>query len=144
MTTTSVYRIADQKDGKIVPVVEKIALMGESKIPVGGCLDNGYLIGISRDRICLYRDEDNSTYPTNRTHRRQLEDVNTFFWGGTTSPITALFFLKDEALKCLNASDLKCCDPRWRKQTEEVLAAISDDNPVLVLSQGEFAISFGE
>ena len=142
VTTTSVYKVTDQIDDKGFPIVEKIALKGESSVPVGARLQNGDLVGISKDRICLYSDEDDNTYPTKRTQRRSAEEVNTRFWGGGTSPIIALFFNEDEALKCLNTPDLEICDVRWRKQTEEVLATIGNNHPVFVLSKKEFAISF--
>lgn len=143
VTTTSVYRVSDEKDEDGIPIVEKIALKGQSKILVGGRLKNGYLVGISRDRICLYQDEEMSPYASiNKEHPRPLEEVNTFFWGGTTSPIIALFFKKDEALKCLNSPDLKYCDPRWKEQTKEVLATIGNNHPVFILSKKEYAISY--
>jgi len=134
VTMTSVYRITDQKDKDGIPIVEKIALRGKSKIPIGGRLKHGSLVGISRDRICLYHGKS--------SQRLRLEEVTNYNWGGTTSPIAALFLAKEEARNCFSTLDLKCCDPRWRKQTEEVITAIGDNNPVLVLSKGEFAISF--
>jgi len=127
---TSVYLVSGERDEKGYPIVEKIALKGESKVPVGGRLKNGYLVGITRDGILLY-DEDHP-----RPDKPQdPKEVNIAFWGGHTSPIVALFLNKEEAIECLNSSGLQNCDSRWRKQTEETLKAIGENHPVFILSK---------
>lgn len=131
VTTTSVYSVTDERDDQGYPIVQKIAIKKgkNSKIPIGGRLKNGRLVGIQADGIVLY-DEDHP-----RPGRRQdPEGVNTAFWGGHTSPVVALFLKEDEARTCLNSKDLEKCDPRWEIQTKKVLSLIKDDHPVLVVS----------
>ena len=131
VTTTSVYSVTDKKDDKGYPIVQKIAIKKgkKSKIPIGGRLKSGRLVGIQANGIVLY-DEDHP-----RPGRRQKpEEVNTSFWGGGTSAIVALFLKEDEAMACLDSKNLKKCDPRWKVQTKKVLSLIKDDHPVLVFS----------
>jgi hypothetical protein len=42
---------------------------------------------------------------------------------------------ENEAQDCFNSKNLQICDPRWRKQTEEVLEALKG-NQVIIVSQG--------
>ncbi|MFH1093901.1 MAG: hypothetical protein V1739_07090 [Candidatus Omnitrophota bacterium] len=131
VTITSVYRVSDQKD-KDVPIIEKIALRGESKIPIGGRLKNGSLVGLARTGIELY-DEDHPKLG----RRQRPEEVNTGFIGGHTSPIVGLFFKKEEALTCSVSENLQIYDPRWQKQTQEVLNAIGDNHPIFIIARWE-------
>ena len=128
LTITSVYLVTDQKDEKNIPIVEKIALKGESRISVGQRLAGGSYAGIAPDGIILY-DEDHPREP-----RQKPEEVNIAFYGGRTSPIVALFLNKDRAMACFNSADLKPSDPRWEDETREVLNSIGDNNPVLTVS----------
>ena len=129
ITETSVYIITDKKDENGIPTVEKIALRGKSKIPVGGKLRNGSLVGITKERILLYYE----SYPGHGKRLQRPEDANE--WGGGTSQIIALFLNKEEAMNCSNSQDLKAWDPRWEKQTKKVLNSIGDNHPVFVLSR---------
>ena len=137
VTITSVYRVTDQKEEHDWPIVEKIELKGQSKIPVGGRLLNGHFIGITPDRIFLY-DED---HPRSDGKRLDPLRVNTAFWGGGTSPIVALFLNKEEAISCLKADNLRQCDARWRKQTGETLKVIGKEHPTFILSEYEPMVS---
>ncbi len=131
VTTTSVYSVTDERDDQGYPIVQKIAIKKgkNSKIPIGGRLKNGRLVGIQADGIVLY-DEDHP-----RSGRLQKpKEVNTAFWGGGTSAIIALFLKEDKARVCLDSKNLKRCDPRWKVQTKEVLSLIKDDHPVFVFS----------
>lgn len=124
VTQTSVYLVTDKRDKNRVPLVKKIALKGESKIPVGGRLKEGSLVGITRFGIILYDD----------IKGRDPELINIALWGGRSSPITALFLNKKQALACLNSKSLQMCDCRWQRQTKEVDEAIGKDHPVFVVS----------
>jgi len=128
VTRTSVYRVSDERDEKGFPIVEKVALKGESPVSVGERLKNGHSVGIMKTGIVLY------DY-WHKEHNRRPEMINTAHWGGETTPITGLFLRKKEAMKCLLAEDLQMCDKRWQQETEEVLRAIGDDHPVFVLSR---------
>jgi hypothetical protein len=127
VTKTSVYIVNDKKDENGIPTVEKIALREKSKIPVGGRLRNGNLVGIMKERIVLYYEN----CPGRGERLQRPEDANE--WGGGTSPIIALFLNKEEAMNCSNSADLKAWDPRWEKQTKEILNSIGDNHPVFVL-----------
>ncbi len=129
VTKTSVYRVSDEKDEHGWPIVEKIALAGESKIGIGERLEGGYLVGVTRwGGIILY----NEDHP--RKERRQTAAmVNTFFHGGKTSPIAALFLNKEEAAECLKAENRQKFDARWEEQTKNVLESIGNDHQVFIV-----------
>lgn len=135
VTKTSLYRISvNWKDEKGEPEIEKIALKGESSVPIGGMITGGNLVGITKRGIVSYNNSSKNRY--------RPEQVNILHHGGTTSPITALFIKVGEAKICFfESKNFQNCDPRWRKQTEEVLAAIGDNHPVFILSVFD-AISF--
>ncbi len=136
VTMTSVYHVSATKDERSQPIVEKIALRGESAIGIGNRLTGGSVVGITRLGILLYL-EDYSPYSDHKRLQRP-EEVNTTYWGGMTSSIVALFLDKDEALACFSElADCICltkCDPQWQKQTEAVLVAIGNEHPVFVIS----------
>lgn len=125
VTQTSVYLVSDKKNKDSVPLVKKIALKGESKVPVDGVLKDGFLVGITRFGIVLFNDYKG----------RDPELLNIAFWGGKSSPITALFLSRKQALACLNSEHLQTCDCRWQRQTKEVVETIGKDHPVFVVSK---------
>ncbi len=135
VTETSVYRISSERDEKGWPIVEKIALRGESAVKLGGRLHNGHFVGIMKDEINLY----DAVWREGRPQRP--DEVNIVHWGGHTSPIVGLFLNRKEAMRCFKSKNQKNCDSRWRKQTEETLKAIGDNHPVFILSICD-AISF--
>jgi len=122
VTTTSLYRI-EWKDNLPSPIVQKIAMVGKSQVPVGQIVQGGYNLGIMDRGLVLYG-----------TDRELPEMVNTAYWGGGTSPIVGLFLQEDEARVCLNSGELTPLNPRWRQQTEATLEAIGDDHPKFVHS----------
>ncbi len=133
VTQTSVYRVSDERGENNWPIVEKIALRKESKTSVGGRLRNGCLVGIMGGKlsgISLY-DQDHPRHGS----VQPPEMVNTSFFGGGTSHLVALFLEKEAAIKCSDSKDLQPLDPRWRKQTNEVLSAIGNDHPVFIVSR---------
>lgn len=69
---------------------------------------------------------------------RQLNKVSTLLWQGGTPPIVALFLTEDKARECFTSSDLKPCDPRWKKDTKEVLATIGENHPTFVICRGKW------
>jgi len=69
---------------------------------------------------------------------RQLNKVSTLLWRGGTPPVVALFLTEDKARECFTSSDLKPCDPRWKKDTEDVLAAIGENHPTFVICLGRW------
>jgi len=124
VTQNSVYLVTDKRDKNLVPLVKKIALKGESKILVGDRPKEGSLVGISRFGIILYNDI-----------KRRDPELNMALWGGKSSPITALFLNRKQALACLNSEYLQMCDCRWQRQTKKVNKAIGKDHPVFVVSK---------
>ena len=121
------------------PVVEKIALRGESGIPIGHRLNYGTFIGINKNGLWLFGDTSfQNQKPGNR--RRRAEEVEDFFQKGKTSPIVALFLTEDKARECFSVENLVRVDSRWRTETEEVLKAIGNDHPVFVPSDGHFGL----
>jgi len=69
---------------------------------------------------------------------RRLDKVSTLLWQGGTPPIVALFLTEDRARECFCSSDLNPCDPRWKKDTEDVLAAIGENHPTFVICRGRW------
>jgi hypothetical protein len=124
VTTTSVYLVSDEKGEYGWPIVEKVALCGESRVKVGGRLKGGTSVGVARGFILLYD-----------SHKGQPpEMVNTIHWGGYTSGVIGLFMRKREAMACLKTKYKEILDPRWKAQTEEVRRRIGHDHPVFILS----------
>ncbi len=106
VTETSVYRVEDG-GGRDRPSATKVALRGESTVPVGRVMRGTAIIIGS----CLYAESPEENH------------------GGHSSSIVALFKNKEEALRCLENEDLKPYDPRWTKQTRKVLNKIGDNHP---------------
>lgn len=124
VTTTSAYRI-EMLTGVHVPVVEKIAMAGQSDVPVGQILQGGCNLGIMNMGLILYDGD-----------RELPEMVNTAaHWFGLTSAIVGLFLKEEEAIACLGYGELTPLNPRWRRQTEETLEAIGPNHPKFVLSE---------
>lgn len=123
VTKTSIYLVEDKgADG--YPSAVKIALRGQSKLPVGHRLRGGNMIAICW-KLIAYSPEGN----------REIEKVNTFYWGDSTSHIVALFKTEDEARLCFASDDPKSCDPRWIEETREVLREIGEDHPVFYVAE---------
>jgi len=129
VTKTSAYRVESEKDENRDPIVEKIALRGESRVQVGECLHNGDFVGIMKGGLVLYLED----HPKSGRIQKP-EEVNTAFWGGHTSAIIGLFLRVEGAMICHDSKNLEICDPRWRKETEETLRAIGNSHPVFILS----------
>ena len=73
-----------------------------------------------------------------RRQERRLDKISTLLWQGGTPPIVALFLTEEKARECFTSSDLKPCDPRWKKETEDVLAAIGENHPTFVICRGKW------
>lgn len=119
----SVYSV-ERQYGRSSPFVQKIGMRGRSAIPLGGLLPTGYFVGIRPSGLIIYGTD----------NRAELENVDATI-RTRSSPIVALFLNEETALKCMDSGELKFLDPRWRKQTEEVLQAIGPDHPMFVLSE---------
>lgn len=127
VTTTSVYQVVAKGEGGF-PYAEKIALRGESDIPIGGKIKSGGMIAIARRLQAFIPDGYGLATPLCSIERR-LEMVNVSWWQGRTSEIVALFLEQDAALDCFQQLDLEVCDPRWEKQTRQVIESIGDEHP---------------
>ena len=124
VTLTSLYEV--EVLGKKIPVLEKLALRGESSIPVGGkFIGEDKILSIGRQLI-LFIPEGGGYIGS---FERKIEQVNTRYWGAQTSPIIALFLKKNEAEKCFKSENQQECDTRWVKETKEVLKAIGEEHP---------------
>lgn len=129
----SLYHIRNERLSDGTPMVEKVALCGESKIQQGGFLKgphgDGSRIGITHwEGLDIYwprNDVDDTLQPPSKT----TQGAGRF--GGHTTPIVALFLKQDEAEKCL------ACYPRfgewdlrWESKTRAVLKAIGKHHPM--------------
>jgi hypothetical protein len=124
VTATSVYEVKSD-DGKGFPIAKKIALRGESRVSIGKFFRGRKMIGICKNLI-FYNPERYSFSDRKFIFERKVENLSE--WKGNTSFITALFKTKKEAMACFENTDLKPCDPRWVKQTMEVINAIGEDH----------------
>ncbi len=131
----SIYEVSDRMlEG--CPVVQKITgdQVRSPYIIIGGLLQNGHLVGITEFGICLF-----DHHPK---YGNEIDQINSRYWGGTTSGIVALFLTESEARHCLEVSDLNSFDARFLEQTKGVLEAISEEHPVFQVSDSlRFAIT---
>lgn len=114
VTMTSVYHVRDgmNESGSFSPTATKIAVRGESKIPVGQKLElkGGNLIAICDQLVFCRRDE------KGRVHFSEKH-------GCHSSLIVALFTDPRRARECFAHHDLSPCDARWENETLSVLTA---------------------
>lgn len=129
VTVNSVYRIITC-DKDHWPYLEKIA--GGNGLPVGTKLNNGPMLAIAKN-LQLYYPEGHSMLSPQTSVVRELERVNTMYWGAKTSCIAALFLTKEDALSCFNQSELKPCDQRWINETKNVIEKIGEDHPTVTI-----------
>ncbi len=124
VTRTSIYQVRaiDHNRGG-GPSAMKVAIRGESAVQVGEYLEDGTHVAVC-DQLTVYR-----PHGTGGGTERRIENVNTRYWGGHSSPIVALFATFTEAKTCLESPDLVPSDPRWAKETRVVADAIGDDHP---------------
>ncbi|MFA6047576.1 MAG: hypothetical protein WCV59_00535 [Parcubacteria group bacterium] len=130
VTLTSLYLVSEEKNKEHFPTVKKIALREgtTSEMAVGMMLRNGNLVAVTPGGIGLY-----SAHWTEGEKRPTYYEVNDNRHGGHTTPVVALFLDENKARKCLRARKYRHCDPRWKKQTKEVLDAIGDNHLVFVI-----------
>jgi hypothetical protein len=144
VTQTSLYRIRCEIDSEGIPQgepeVKKIAQSKESGIKVGDCLAKGRFVGVLKICICRYNDRraEEHNKPTN------AESIQLTYWGGQTSAVAGLFLKREDALDCLKVVSRQPVDPRWKRETLETIAAIGDDHPVFIVSQGRFGFNYLE
>lgn len=126
VTKTSVYHVKDERDEHGCPIIEKIALRGESRVGVGERLRGGYRVAVTKIGIFPYvPDPHDGDAP---------ESVNTICWGDRSSPLTGLFLRKEDAMACFGSENLVAYDKRWQRETEKVMNAIGGKHPVFTVS----------
>lgn len=123
--TKSVYRVTGKVSRNQRPCLEKIALSGTSRAPVGVKLSDGTMIAICNQLIMYVPEGGGLT-----SFERKIEMVNMRYWGFRTSPIVALFEKEEGARSCFRKRKLVPRDPRWLDETKVVLDHIGDDHPV--------------
>lgn len=130
----SVYKAKIGGDGKI-PALVKIAERPDAKrgIPIGNQIDNGSMIAIAYCFI-LFVPEKYGRADQMTGIEREVSAVKTYYRGGNTSVIVALFLKEQDAQKCLEAENLQFCDPRWHKETIETLRAVGKEHPYCSIS----------
>lgn len=138
VTHTSVYHIKEKGDDGN-PSVVKIALRGESPIPVGHKLKNTVMVSVGKNLIG-YIPEKYGLMHQLAGFERDISKVNTVFWGGHTSFVVALFEKKADAMACLNEPNLRPADPRFIKSTRNILEKIGDEHPVFFVPHDDLAL----
>lgn len=130
VTQTSVYHVTEKGDNGIHPAATKIALMGNSPLPIGSKLEGGTLIAICRYLLAFVPEGGGMT-----SYQREPGQVNTRWWGYNSSDIVALFKTRDDAMRCAEHPNLQKTDSRWIDSTVEVLLKIGYDHPSFVISR---------
>jgi hypothetical protein len=130
VTTTSIYEVM-ARDAQGFPCARKIALKGESIIPLGKIITD-QMLAIC-DGLQFYTPEGHGFLSSQTSVERRVEMVNAQWYGPNSSHIIALFFTEKEARKCFSAKNLKPCDPRWLEKTKAVIAAIGEDHPTITI-----------
>ena len=130
VTTTSIYEVM-ARDAHGFPCARKIALKGESIIPLGKIIAD-QMLAIC-DGLQFYTPEGHGFLSSQTSVERRVEMVNTQWYGQNSSYIIALFFTEKEARECFSAENLKPRDDRWLEKTKEVLAVIGDDHPTITI-----------
>jgi len=125
VTLTSVYRVVVEGERE-APYLLKIARRAASRKQVGSAISNGTMVSVGKQLIMFVPEGAGGAHTT---VQREINNVNTRYWGGNTSSVVALFLLENEALACNRADNPVALDPRWLKQTKEVLWAIGDSHP---------------
>jgi len=115
-------------DAEPYPRAIKIALNGESRIPVGAALEDGTMLAIGR-RLQAYMPDGQSMMSSFATVERRIEHVSPQWLGGYSSDIVALFLDEEAAWRCFWEEGLKPFDPRWVESTRQTLQAIGEDHP---------------
>lgn len=135
VTMTSVYHVTDTGRNGDSPSAKKIALKGESSLPVGYRLENGggRLIAICSGLLAFIPEAHGLLSPMTG-YEREPAQVDTRWHEGNTSPIVALFETNEEAIGCFESEDLGQADPRWLESTKRVLEKIGDNHPAFVIS----------
>ena len=126
----SVYEVNARDADNPYPYAEKIHLQGESKVGIGERIDGDSMIAIAR-HIQSFTPEGCGLLTPMSTIERNLEKVNTHWWGKKSSPIVALFLTREEAMACAQESELQDCDPRWEDETKKVIGLIGNDHPTI-------------
>jgi hypothetical protein len=119
VTLTSIYRVNCERGA----FATKTDLKGKSEIAVGENLKGGTMLAIC-DSLIAYTPND--LMPAGRNILEAGSE-----WGEHTSAIVALFLTGKEAKACFAEAELHHSDPRWKKQTKEVLQAIGDEHPYI-------------
>jgi len=68
---------------------------------------------------------------------RRIENVNTQWWGGCTSPIVAMFLDRQLAADCAKTDNLHPCDERWQEQTIQTLKEIGEEHPYFYVCEAD-------
>lgn len=130
----SAYRAKIGGDGK-VPALIKIAEKKDvqKSISIGNQIDNGSMIAIGQF-LLLFTPEKYGLAHQLTGVEREAAEVNTFYWGGGTSRVVALFLKEGDALKCLESENLQFSDSRWHQETIETLRAVGTEHPYCSIS----------
>lgn len=128
-TSTSIYHVIARRGSEDPgPVATKIALAGESRVPVADELKGSMMLAITTQLQAYIPEGGGYT-----SFERNIESVNTRWWGDNSAPIVALFLTEAEAQDCFQQEDLQPCDSRWLAQTKEVIEKIGDDHPTITV-----------
>jgi len=120
VTLTSIYHVKDRdSDDDARPVAEKIALKGESRLPVGYKIKGG-------DTIAIW-DVLSSCDGTGRCSH--------------SSSIVALFREELSARACYEAENLKPHDVRWQEETSQMLAEVGPNHPQFAVPPWIFPVN---
>jgi len=133
VTKTSVYHV--KAHSPWVASATKIALRGESQVAVGQDIAEGGMIAIGKGLQAYIPEKYGMSHPLTGFERNPL-NINTRYWGWSSSWIVALFKEKEEAMSCFNDTGQQKCDPRWIDSTKQVIKEIGDGHPSFFVFKG--------
>jgi hypothetical protein len=130
VTTTSLYEVLARAENGL-PCVRKVDLHGDSQIAIGQTM-SGDLLAVAK-WLQFFIPEGHGWVSPMTSVERRVERVSTQWWQGKTSAIIALFLTEDKARECFASQNLQPRDPRWLKDTKEVLGAIGENHPTITI-----------
>jgi hypothetical protein len=116
----SLYKVSRKFGAGTVSVeVEKLALRGQSGVPVGGKF-GGKLLAVCKWLVAY----------TPEAPIKKIDEVDPNCWDRFTNLIIALFLDENKARECFKEEEKSIhCDPGWDKETREVIDAIGYNHP---------------
>lgn len=124
----SLYEVSVSEMGSAT--LKKLDGSDNATIPIGTVLDTGPMLSVGKQLIIFVPEGGGGT-----SYQREIAMVNTGYWGRNTSPVAALFLVKEEAERCFESEELSFAAPLWKENTVATLRAIGNEHPQFSISK---------